>query len=251
MLTLSAGRYAVRLSRAPDDVLAAQRLRHMAFVARRGGAGRAGGVDADALDARCQHGLIRDEATGDLVGCFRLLFLPDGAAISQSYSAQFYDLSGLAAVAGPLAEIGRFCVRPGLRDPDILRSAWAALTRLVDERGVTMLIGCSSFEGAKVAAHLDALALLRDRHLAPPAWRPGLRAAEAVGFDEALRGVRADMNNGLRSMPPLLRSYLAMGGRVSDHAVIDRDLDTIHVFTGVEIAAIPAQRARLLRTLAG
>jgi L-ornithine Nalpha-acyltransferase len=51
-------------------------------------------------------------------------------------------------------------------------------------------------------------------------------------------------------MPPLLRSYLMMGGWVSDHAVIDRQMGTHHVFTGLQIAAIPAGRARLLRALA-
>jgi len=53
-----------------------------------------------------------------------------------------------------------------------------------------------------------------------------------------------------QQIPPLLRSYLAMGGWVSDHAVIDRQMNTLHVFTGLEIAAIPPNRARLLRTLA-
>jgi putative hemolysin len=51
-------------------------------------------------------------------------------------------------------------------------------------------------------------------------------------------------------MPPLLRSYLAMGGWVSDHAVIDREMGTMHVFTGLEVRAIPAARKRLLRALA-
>jgi putative hemolysin len=55
----------------------------------------------------------------------------------------------------------------------------------------------------------------------------------------------------MRAMPPLLRSYLAMGGWVSDHAVVDRDLGTLHVFTALEIAALPPARARRLRALAG
>ena len=53
----------------------------------------------------------------------------------------------------------------------------------------------------------------------------------------------------LGGLPPLLRTYLAMGGWVSDHAVIDRDLDTLHVFTAVEVARIPPARARALRAL--
>jgi len=48
-----------------------------------------------------------------------------------------------------------------------------------------------------------------------------------------------------------LRTYLGMGGWVSDHAVIDRDLGTLHVFTGVEVAAIPDRRKRALRAMSG
>ena len=52
-------------------------------------------------------------------------------------------------------------------------------------------------------------------------------------------------------MPPLLRTYLAMGGWVGRHAVLDRGLGTIHVLTAVETARIPPARARALRALAG
>ena len=53
------------------------------------------------------------------------------------------------------------------------------------------------------------------------------------------------------AMPPLLRTYLLMGGLVSVQAVVDRDLNTLHVFTGLEIGAIPPARVRLLRGVAG
>ncbi len=41
-----------------------------------------------------------------------------------------------------------------------------------------------------------------------------------------------------------------MGGWVSDHAVIDEAMNTLHVFTGVEVSAIPEARARALRNVA-
>jgi len=52
-------------------------------------------------------------------------------------------------------------------------------------------------------------------------------------------------------MPPVLITYLLMGGWVNNHAVIDRDLNTIHVFTAVDIKAIPQARKRFLRPLVG
>ena len=36
-------------------------------------------------------------------------------------------------------------------------------------------------------------------------------------------------------LPPLLKFYLRLGGKVSDHAVIDKDLDTLHVFTYLDL----------------
>ena len=59
-----------------------------------------------------------------------------------------------------------------------------------------------------------------------------------------------DPRRAMAAMPPLLRTYLMMGGWVSDHAVMDRQLGTMHVFTGVEIRAIPPARRRLLHALA-
>ena len=50
-------------------------------------------------------------------------------------------------------------------------------------------------------------------------------------------------------MPPLLKAYLMMGGWVSDHAVIDYHMNTLHVFTAVEIGLIPPLRKRRLRAL--
>ena len=60
-----------------------------------------------------------------------------------------------------------------------------------------------------------------------------------------------DSARAMASMPPLLRTYLMMGGWVSDHAVVDDKMNTLHVFTGVEIRAIPAARKRLLRAVVG
>lgn len=40
-----------------------------------------------------------------------------------------------------------------------------------------------------------------------------------------------------------------MGGWVSDNAVVDSQMNTLHVFTGIEIGSNPAVRRRLLQAL--
>ena len=243
MLIRGKPRYAARFAEGQSDIEAAQHLRHRAFLG-------AEGRDADHFDAICRHVLIEEVRTGRLVCCFRFLPLADGAEISRSYSAQYYELSALEGFHGKMVEMGRFCIDPEIRDPDILRVAWGAMTRFVDEEGVEMLFGCSSFAGTDAQSYADAFAMLKERHLAPKRWLPKVKAPDVFRFARRLRR-RPDAKQAMLTMPPLLRTYLVMGGWVSDHAVVDRDMNTLHVFTGLEISAIPPARARALRALAG
>ncbi|MGR3703096.1 MAG: GNAT family N-acetyltransferase [Paracoccaceae bacterium] len=246
MLALTKGCYRVRTAVTEDDLRAALRLRLLAFHPDRSEDDALS--DSDTFDALCTHVLVEDQRDAALVACFRLLEIGAGAQIGTSYSAQFYDLTPLRAYVGPMVEIGRFCIHPDRHDPDILRIAWAALTDFVDARAISLMFGCSSFRGTDHGRYLDAFAMLKDSYLAPPEWRPGVKAPQVFRFGARLRRV-PDRRRGLQAMPPLLRTYLMMGGWVSDHAVIDRQMNTLHVFTGLEIRAIPDARKRLLRAV--
>ncbi|MDO6520844.1 GNAT family N-acyltransferase [Shimia thalassica] len=242
MVALAKGRYVARLAKCEKDILAAQKLRQVAFH------GDETTIDQDVFDPLCTHILVEEQSTGALVCCFRFLPLAGGQDIDRCYSAQFYELSALRDFEGPMVEMGRFCIHPAYTDPDILRVAWGAMTTYVDENNVEMLFGCSSFNGTEAEQYFDAFAMLRDRHLAPKRWLPKVKAPNVFRFAARLR-IKPDLKLAQRRMPPLLRTYLLMGGWVSDHAVVDRKMNTLHVFTGLEIKAIPPARKRLLRAI--
>lgn len=290
------GRYTARFAETERDLERALVLRALRFR----GAGAPGRTDRDRFDATCRHVLVEDRATGALVCTYRLQWFAESAQLSDSYTSLFYDLSRLGGIAGPVLEMGRFCIAPPAaagpsaaervrvrrgpagrdherrgpggrsdagpgyerrahaastagpgQDADILRIAWGALTRAVDAGGVRLLMGCASFAGTDPARFREAFALLREGHLAPERWRPAVKAREVARFADWSTPQGWDRQRAALALPPLLRTYLAMGGRVSDHAVVDRDLQTMHVFTGLEIAAIPPARARALRLVAG
>ena len=243
MMRLRRGKYQTRLAESAVDLAACQRLRMRAFK-------RTDGHDIDAFDGRCTHVMVETIDQHQLVACFRLLPLTDGRLIQTSYSAQFYDLESLHSFDGKLAELGRFCVDPDTSDPDILRVAWGAITRYVDATKVDMLFGCSSFPGTTPDSHTDAFALLKDRHLGPLQWRPRIKSPCVFPFSSRLNLRAPNLKQAMLGMPPLLRSYLVLGGWVSDHAVVDVEMNTLHVFTGLEIRAIPDARKRLLRAAA-
>ena len=177
-------------------------------------------------------------------GCCRS---PTARGSRASYSAQFYELSRLARL--PWAECSRSAgsaSRPAARRRR-LRVAWAALAGYVERNGIELLFGCSSFSGTETAR-------LRRRLCPAPRPPPRTAALAAAGqgagglpLRPALRFRRPDPAAAMRAMPPLLRTYLAMGGWVSDHAVVDRDLGTLHVFTGLEVRAVPPPRPAAAR----
>ncbi|MEM8653929.1 MAG: GNAT family N-acyltransferase [Pseudomonadota bacterium] len=241
MIALHKGCYIARHAASAADIAAAQALRARCFALA---------SDADPYDALCTHILIQRRSDDALVCCFRLMPLT-GATIADSYSAQYYELSALASFDGNMVEMGRFCIDPdAAADPDILRVAWGALTAYVDAAHVQLLFGCSSFAGTETADYLDAFAMLKARHLAPSRWLPRVKAPNVFKYAACLRR-QPDAKKAMLRMPPLLRTYLLMGGWVSDHAVVDDQMNTLHVFTGVEIGAIPPARKRLLRAVAG
>lgn len=234
------GKLIARLAEGPGDLDRVMAFRRMAFP-------RVGGREEDAQDALSAHVMVEGEA--GMLAYFRVMLFGWGAGLAQGYAARFYDVGPLAGYARPIAEIGRFCVTPGGVHPDVLRLAWGAMARLVDAGKAGLLVGCSSFRGAGWEMHRAGLALLAAEFVGPGAHLPGRKAAEVV--DLASAGPLGDRRAALAGLPPLLRTYLGMGAWVSDHAVVDRDLDTLHVFTCVEVDQVPAARAASLRAVAG
>jgi putative hemolysin len=232
-VALKLGAYRATISTSPDIRHAALDLRAQAF--------RNGADDTDRFDVDSLHGLVED-ALGKARVAFRVRLLPKATDLAQSYTGLFYDLSPFSTQSGPFLELGRVCQSDGQTDVMALRLAWAALGVLVDQNDVRMMVGCSSFAGADPEKHRAALAYLRAHHLGPRDLRPRRLSRNAVDLP--------DGQDNPYHLPHLLRSYLGLGGWVGDHAVRDAELDTLHVFTALDIDTIPAPRKTRLRALA-
>ena len=238
------GRYCARFALSKDDILAAQELRYRCF-----NLSNDKGLDVDAFDPICRHVLVENLENGKLICCYRIMSFTDGKDITRSYSSEFYDLASIKNFPKPMIEVGRFCIDPFTTDHEVVLAAWAALTQLVDENGIKFLFGCSSFEGIEKEKYLHCFAFLREKHIAPEHWLPRVKAAQVISYSEA-NCYKVNKKKALLNMPPLLKSYLSMGAWVSDHAVIDYNMKTLHLFTGVEVSKIPTRRKQFLRNLA-
>ncbi|MDG1377896.1 MAG: ornithine-acyl-ACP acyltransferase [Yoonia sp.] len=182
-----------------------------------------------------------DRAGGDLVCTLRLRVFGAGEGLCQSYTGSFYDLSQMQ---GPAIELGRFWLRDRGGQADVMRLALSEITRLVDATNADFLFGCTSFRGNDPALYAAAFACLAAHHQGPVDRIPKART-EAIALPHA----PFDLLVALRQMSKLLRSYLGMHGWVGDAIVIDERLQTMHVFTCLDVGAVPRRRAEILRNL--
>ncbi|GED83284.1 GNAT family N-acetyltransferase [Streptomyces sp. 6-11-2] len=211
-------RYTVALARDEADVRAAQRLRYDVFAGEMGAllSTPQPGYDVDPFDAYCDHLLVRDTTTGQVVGTYRLL-PPERAAIAgRLYAEGEFDITALAPIRPGLVEVGRSCVHPDHRDGAVIGLIWAGLARYMVDRGHEWLAGCCSVPLADGGALASATwERVREKNLAPEEHR----------VRPLLPWIpRADLPAAPRTeLPALLRGYLRLGAQVCGAPAHDPD----------------------------
>ncbi|GHK03808.1 GNAT family N-acetyltransferase [Streptomyces sp. NPDC003753] len=235
---LAPTRYTVSLARDEADVRAAQRLRHDVFAGEMGAllSTPQPGLDIDAFDAYCDHLLVTDTVTGQVVGTYRLL-PPERAAIAgRLYSEGEFDLGPLAPIRSGLVEVGRTCVHPDHRDGTVIGLIWAGIARYMVDGGHEWLAGCCSLplaDGGALAAatweRVQAKYLAPEEYRVRPLlpWRPGTPAPE-----------------GHTELPPLLRGYLRLGAWVCGEPAHDPDFGVADLYVLLSMRRINARYLR-------
>ncbi|MGW2899282.1 GNAT family N-acetyltransferase [Streptomyces sp. NPDC001212] len=218
-------RYTVALARDEADVRAAQRLRYDVFAGEMGAllSTPQPGYDLDPFDAYCDHLLVRDTTTGQVVGTYRLL-PPERAAIAgRLYAEGEFDITALAPIRPGLVEVGRSCVHPDHRDGAVIGLIWAGLARYMVDRGHEWLAGCCSIPLADGGALASATwERVREKNLAPQEHR----------VRPLLPWIpRADLPAAPRTeLPALLRGYLRLGAQVCGAPAHDPDFGVADLY---------------------
>jgi putative hemolysin len=220
-------RYTLLLSTDPAMIDAAQRLRHDVFTSEPGFAlaGAIDGRDADRFDEHCDHLLVREDNTGELVGCYRMLPPPGAIAAGGLYTATEFEVHGLDSLRPSLVEMGRAVVREDHRNGGVVLLMWAGILAYLDRCGYDYVTGCVSVpvRGAQGEAPGSQIRGVRDfvlrRHAARPEhtvypYRPVI--LDGRGLDEIDPPERV-------GVPPLMRGYLRLGAQVCGEPAYDPD----------------------------
>jgi putative hemolysin len=201
------------------------------------------GRDEDIFDAWCEHLVVRDRDSGQVIGTYRLLIAERAARLGTFYADTEFDLTRLAHLKSRMVEIGRACVDPAYRDGAALRLLWQGIAAFMQQRRYDYLIGCASIGmqdgGGNALRVYEALA---PRHLAPIEYRVFPRHPMLPPDTPTPITVPLEAH-----VPALLRGYLRLGAWIGGEPAWDPDFNTADLFVLMPLARMAPRFARHYR----
>jgi putative hemolysin len=228
----------VGLASSAADIRDAQRLRWQVFAEEMGARldTPQPGLDIDLYDRWCDHLLVRDGDSGEVVGTYRILG-PDAARrVGSFYSEQEFDLTRLNNLRERMVEVGRSCVHPDYRKGGVIALLWSGLAAYMQRSGHDYLIGCASI-GMQDGGHNAASVwhAIRETHLAPVEWQVHPR------YPLPLEGIG---NLAAPIVPPLIKGYLRLGAWVCGAPAWDPDFNTADLLVLLSLRNLSRTHAR-------
>ncbi len=214
----------VSWARHQDDVRAAQRLRYEVFAGEMGArlTTTLEGHDIDLFDDFCEHLLVREEETNQVIGTYRVLTPAQARRIGSTYSDTEFDLTRLRDLRERMVELGRSCVHRDHRQGGVILALWGALAGFMHRNRLDTMIGCASIpmqhngvNGGDAAASIWRQ--LSTTHMAPIQYQVQPRLPLPV---ERLNG---DL---VVEPPALIKGYLRLGAKVLGAPAWDPDFNT-------------------------
>jgi len=184
-------RFEAEVARRWDLVTRAQRLRSRSLPG-------AGPFEEDRFDAHCEHLVVRDLVSDEVVAACRVLAPRDALRSGGYFSAADFDLALLIVLRERMVEIDRPCVDPRYRGAPVLSHLLSGLARYLIENRFDYVLGTvemDALDGGHVAAstYREACA----RALSPEDYRvfprhrlahESLSATRPVNSSEAING---------------------------------------------------------------
>ncbi|WP_100118505.1 GNAT family N-acyltransferase [Limnohabitans sp. G3-2] len=229
----------VTWARHQDEVREAQKLRFEVFGTEMGArlSTLVPGHDVDLFDDYCEHLLVKQAQTGQVIGTYRVLTPAQAKRVGSTYSDTEFDLTRLRDMRKRMVELGRSCVHRDHRHGGVVMALWGALFEFMDRNRLDTMMGCASIPmlhngvvSGDVAASIWHQ--LRQTHLADIQYHVRPRLPLPV---EAL-------DHKLPIAPPaLIRGYLKLGAKVLGAPAWDPDFNTADLPMMMRTADLPAR----------
>ena len=232
----SAPTLTVSLASCMDDIIAAQKLRYQIFSEEYGAQLVGNGIDHDVFDNYCDHLIVRDEMSGQIIGTYRILSPEQAKKIGCLYSENEFFLNRLDGIRNNMVEVGRSCVAPQYRSGAAIMLLWSGLAAYMQRGGYRHLMGCASVslrDGGHQAASLYKRVL--SEHLAD---------IEYQAFPKNRLPIEKFSHDLDIEAPALIKGYLRLGAKICGEPAWDPDFNTADFLMLLSLDKMNARYAR-------
>ncbi len=226
------------LASTPEEIREAQRLRYKVFVEAMGleTLKNHDGLERDEFDEFCDHLIVRDTRTLEVVGTYRVLTPRALAHTRGFYSENEFNLDRLSSLRPRIIEAGRACIHPDYRSGGVIMMLWAGLAACMQREKAEFLIGCASVSLADGGHTINALyRKLAQENLCPPEYRVTPRLPFPLHEDPLSEGLQ---------IPALIKGYLRSGAWVCGEPAWDPDFHSADLFMMLPLSRLDSRYAR-------
>ncbi|MGH7827451.1 MAG: GNAT family N-acetyltransferase [Candidatus Binatia bacterium] len=239
----------IKITTEPSEIREAQRLRFQVFNLEMNKGLRSSyktGLDVDEFDPCCQHLIVRDLDSKEVVGTYRLLLGSQARKNIGFYSEREFDLAKIKKLDGELLELGRTCARKDFRERALIPLMWEAIAQHIKDRNVRFLFGCGSLYTTDVKEVSEMFAMLKRKYYASEAYR--VSPVPQCKFDGLEDDARVDDEQSLFvKLPSLIKGYLRIGALVCGPPALDGEFGTADLFLLLDFSTMSSDYLRRLR----
>jgi len=222
----------------PEEVREVQRLRYKVFIEALGLTSlmRDDRLDADEFDEYCDHLIVRDSDSLEVVGTYRLLSPSRARKLGRLYSEGEFDMGRLNHVRGRIVEAGRACIHPDYRGGSVIMLLWSGMAEYMRRERAEFLVGCASISLADGGHNAVAVyQQLAAKHLAPLEYRVTPHLPFPFSKLEAAPKPQ---------VPALLKGYLRSGAWICGEPAWDPDFESADLFVMLPLANLDTRYAK-------
>lgn len=227
-----AGRYSIKTANRLDEFHKIFKFRHDIFVGECHASTPYESIDLDEFDAICDHIIIQETHTGEIVGYYRVL---SSAFTNQYYSENEFDLDSFKKLSGNKLELGRACIHPEHRNGQVLSLLWKGIGQYCLDTETRYLFGCSSVHSKSTQLAHQIYHYFAEKGV----LSKELRATPIGDFKMNVHFERHphiyDREFAMKSVPALLKSYISAGAVIAGAPALDREFSCLDFMTILDL----------------
>ena len=224
--------FEIKITRDSNEILEAQRLRFEVFnLEMKKGLELSyrNGLDTDDYDPLCDHLIVRDLNSKQVVGTYRLLLGSKARKHFGFYSEREFNLENIKNLRGELLELGRTCTHKDYRDKGLIPMMWEAIADYVKAHKVRYIFGCASLSRVHPREASEFFSHLKEKYYAPEEFRVYPVPGKAFhGLEDHIK-IRDEQSVFLR-LPSLIKGYLRVGALLCGPPALDLEFGTTDLF---------------------